>query len=144
MDLSRLFYDFLFQVPALFQNSVSLEQERTVGQGKSRSICSKLGICATKHIFARANPEVGIVSCKQCLCTTSHNPRQSRGLGKALKGQGTDNAPQGAFSYAFEFLLPVNRSINFSRLIGSAILSSSNWCRMYSSICFLFRPTVFT
>ena len=32
---------------------------------------------------------------KKLETTKSHDPRQSRGLAKALEGHGTDNAPQG-------------------------------------------------
>lgn len=46
-------------------------------------------------------------------------------------------APKGAFLYALVFLLPVNRSMNSFRLIWSAILSSSIWCRiiLQSAFC---------
>ena len=65
----------------------------------------------------------------------SQDPRLSRGLGIALEGHDTDNAPkgasngsanciadswrapEGAFLYALVFLLPVNGSMNSFKLI---------------------------
>ena len=66
---------------------------------------------------------------------SSQDPRLSRGLGIALEGHDTDNAPkgasngsanciadswrapEGAFLYALVFLLPVNGSMNSFKLI---------------------------
>ena len=50
--------------------------------------------------------------------------------------------PLRGFIYALGFLLPVSGSINPFMLIGSDILSSSNWFCMYALIAFLLRPAV--